>query len=219
MNAKFLEPRGRSASCIQSALVLTISLLLQLSVNAEIVELSITGYWSERDFKVIQKSDQSYSVAQPKFDGKVLGISPSAGEVTFTIVVNTDESVFFAKGTQNIERDGKAYTLEHDLYGYKEVSLADGTFSFGSATWRTEGILTGLEGPNDSRVALWTDTDITKEDPVRMSFRMFGNADGLKADLFVGGRSATKIGRQFLLWEYYAGEEIRSMKYVAKRKV
>ena len=206
------------AGYYQSVLALAICLLLQSVVNAEIVEFRITGYWSEKDFKVIQKSDPSYSVDQPRVDGKGLGVSPSGGEVTLTLLVNTDRSVFFAKGAENIGRDGKVYTLEHDFYGYKEVSLADSTFSFGSATWKTEGILTGLEGPNGTLAALWTDTDITKEDPARMSFRMFGKAEGLKADLFVGGRSATKIGRQFLLWEYYAGEEIRSYKYVGKRK-
>lgn len=47
---------------------------------------------------------------------------------------------------------------------------------------------------------------------------MFGKADGLTADLFVGSRTHKSIGTQFLLWEYYKGEEIRSMKYTTKTK-
>ncbi|MEO7660628.1 MAG: hypothetical protein ABIV48_13520, partial [Pyrinomonadaceae bacterium] len=65
----------------------------------------------------------------------------------------------------------------------------------------------------------WTDTDITKGDPTKLSFRMFGKAEGLTADLFVGSRGHESIGPQFLLWEYYKGEEIRSTKYTAKSKV
>ncbi|MDQ3490327.1 MAG: hypothetical protein M3449_04575, partial [Acidobacteriota bacterium] len=69
------------------------------------------------------------------------------------------------------------------------------------------------------KAALWTDVDITKQDPTRLSFRMFGKADGLTEDLFVGSRTYGSIGRQFLLWEYYKGEEIRSIKYTTKSKI
>ncbi len=204
---------------LTACLVLAVILFSQNVVSAEIVELSITGYWSEGNFKVTGKSDQSFSPADPNFDGKVLGVAPSAGQVTFDLVVDTDRSMFFPKGAHTTLSDGKAYTLAHDFYGYRAASLAGGPFAFGTARWRTDGIVTRLEGPDGVQAALWTDVDITKEDPGRVSFRMFGKAEGILADLFVGGRSATSIGDQFLLWEYYAGEEIRSMKYVAKRKV
>jgi hypothetical protein len=77
-------------------------------------------------------------------------------------------------------------------------------------------VLTALDGPNGSKAALWTDTDITKDDPTRLSFRMFGKAGKLSADLFVGSRTQSRIGDSFLLWEYYKGEEIRSTKYTVK---
>jgi hypothetical protein len=48
---------------------------------------------------------------------------------------------------------------------------------------------------------------------------MFGKADGLTADLFVGSRTHGSIDMQFLLWEYYKGEEIRSVKYTTKTRI
>ena len=218
MNTQFVRPPRGSTTFYSKVLVLVFCLFLQSAVNAEIVELSITGYWSEGNFKVTRKSDQSYSPADPKFDGKVLGIAPSAGQVTVELLVSTDDSIFFPKGASTTAADGSAYTLAHNFYGYREVSLAGGTFSFGNAIWRTDGILARLEGPNRVQAALWTDVDITKEDPARVSFRMFGKAEGIQADLFVGSRTPGSIGGQFLLWEYYMGEEIRSKKYAAKRK-
>ena len=42
---------------------------------------------------------------------------------------------------------------------------------------------------------------------------MFGWAPGLQADVFFGSRTLQTISTQYLLWEYYAGEEIRSQTY------
>lgn len=219
MNTKFLTRMPKwSSRFAPFVLVLVISLFTGHSAKAEIVELSVTGHWSEGDFKVTDSSDKLYDPANPKFDGKVFGVAPSAGNVTLRLLVNTDGGVFFPKGSGFTADGVGAYTLAHDFYGYREVVLVGDAYSFGSAIWRTEGILAGLEGPDQVKAALWTDVDITKEDPTRVSFRMFGKADGLTADLFVGSRIHGSIGRQFLLWEYYKGEEIRSAKYTAKSK-
>jgi hypothetical protein len=186
--------------------------------NAEVVELSITGYWTKDHFKVKDGFNDFPKAQNPKFDGTVFGVEPSAGEVTLKLLVNTADSVFFAKGSFFIADGVGAYELRHDFYGYRNVTLAGDTFTFGTAAWKSDGILAGLEGPERVKAALWTDVDITKGDPGRVSFRMFGKADGLKADLFVGSRTPFSIGGEFLLWEYYAGEEIRSNKYTVKSR-
>jgi hypothetical protein len=200
-------------------LLLILSLCTVHLVSAEVVELTITGYWSDKDIKVTNGSDKSYNLADPKFDGKIFGIAPAAGDLSLRLLVNTNGVIFFPKGTTfTTDRTG-TYSLSHDFYGYKQVTLVDETYSFGSATWKSDGILTGLEGPSDTKAALWTDVDLTQADPARISFRMFGQAPGLTTDLFIGSRTPFSIGPQFLLWEYYKGEEIRSSKYTAKSKV
>ena len=219
MNIRYsIGTHKRSTRFAPFGLVLVVSLFIGHPVKAEIVELSITGYWSERDFKVTDKLNRSYDPADPKFDGKVFGLAPSAGNLTLQLLVNTDAVMSFPKGTGFTADGVGAYSLEHDFYGYREVLLVGDAFSFGSAAWRPDGIVAGLEGPDGSKAALWTDVDITKKDPTRISFRMFGKSDGLMADLFVGSRTHRSIGMQFLLWEYYKGEEIRSMKYTARAK-
>lgn len=75
--------------------------------------------------------------------------------------------------------------------------------------------MTGLVGVDGLTKALWTDTDIASVDPTRLSFRMFGDWEGSSADMFFGSRTATTIGGQFLTWEYFGGEEIRSNSYSA----
>lgn len=208
-----------SAMLAQFVLVLILSLCTAHVVEAENVEVTITGYWSDRDIKVTSTRDKLYDPADPKVDGKIFGVAPAAGEVTLRLLISTEGFVFFPKGsTFTTERTG-TYSLAHDFYGYKQVALVDDTFSFGNAIWKSGRILSGLEGPSDSKAALWTDTDITQTDPSRLSFRMFGEAPGLSADLFVGSRTPFSIGQQFLLWEYYKGEEIRSNKYLVKSKV
>jgi len=214
-----IRPSKRSARFARLVLILIFILFTEHSAKAEIVELSITGYWSAGDIKITDITDKSYDPANPKFDGKVFGISPAAGNLNLQLLVNTDGSIFFPKGSQFTADGVGTYSLKHDFYGYKEVGLVDGVYSFGSAVWRSDGILAGLKGPDSVKAALWTDVDITKQDPTRLSFRMFGKADGLTADLFVGSRTYGSIGRQFLLWEYYKGEEIRSIKYTTKSKI
>ncbi len=209
----------RSVKFAQFLLVLIISVFIAHTAKAEIVELSITGYWSERDFKVTNKSDASFNPADPRFDGKVFGVAPSVGNVTIQLLVDTEESIFFPKGSQFTADGVRAYSLIHDFYGYRKVTLVGDTYSFGSAIWRSGGILANLEGPDRAKATLWTDVDIAKTNPTKVSFRMFGKAEGLRADLFVGSRTHESIGMQFLLWEYFKGEEIRSRNYSARAKI
>jgi len=198
--------------------VLVLFLFAASAANAETVELTITGYWSEGNFKVTGRSDASYDPADPKFDGKVFDLSPSDGNLSLVLLVNTERAVFYPEGSETSDAYGRPYSLTHDFYGYREVALVGGTYTFGGAVWDTSGVLTRLEGPKDSKAALWTDVDITKGDPTKVSFRMFGKAGKLSADLFVGSRTPNTIGNSFLLWEYYKGEEIRSEKYKASAR-
>src|SRR5215203_1683271 len=91
VNTKFFirMPKG-CARFAQFVLVLVICLFVMHTTKAEIVELSITGHWSEGDFKVTNRLDELYNTANPKFDGKVFGVAPSAGNVTLQLLVNTD---------------------------------------------------------------------------------------------------------------------------------
>lgn len=199
-------------------LILFLGLLTTGTVRAETIELTITGSWSETDFKVTRKSDASYDPSNPKFDGKVFDLSPSDGNLSLVLLVNTDRVVVFPKGSEFVDRTGRSYRLSHDFYGYGEVTLPGGSYNFGGAVWKASGMLTGLVGPNGTKAALWTDVDITKGDPAKVSFRMFGRAGKLSADLFFGSRTASTIGDSFLLWEYYKGEEIRSRRYTARSR-
>lgn len=197
---------------------ITTLLLSQASV-AEIVELTITGHWSEKDFKVTSKKDGRFDPANPKFDGFVFGVAPAEGSVAIQLLVNTDACVFFANGSEYTASGVGSYTLAHDFYGYRNVTLVGGSFTFGRATWKSEGILSRLDGPDGQQASLWTDSDITKSDPTKVSFRMFGKAESLTPDIFVGSRTHSTIDNQFLLWEYYRGEEIRSYKYKVSARV
>ena len=144
-------------------LVLGISLFLVQTARAEIVELSIAGRWTEKDFKVTSRKDGRYDPANPKFDGLVFGVAPIEGSVTLQLLINTDGNIFFAKGAEFAAEGVGAYTLSHDFYGYRDVTLVGGSFTFGGAVWGSDGILAGLEGPERVKAALWTDTDITKK--------------------------------------------------------
>ncbi|MEO7659412.1 MAG: hypothetical protein ABIV48_07335, partial [Pyrinomonadaceae bacterium] len=124
----------------QIVLILIFSLFINHSARAEIVELSITGYWSEKDFKVTKKLDQLYNPADPIFDGRVFGVDPSAGSVTLQPLVNTEGSIFFQKGSGFTAKGVGTYSLSHDFYGYRDVTLVGGTYSFGNAIWRSDGI-------------------------------------------------------------------------------
>lgn len=207
------------AKFLSFVLSLVVGFFSVQTAKAGIVEVIITGNWSEKDFKVTSKKNAHYDSTNAKFDGLVFGMAPSDGGVTLNLIVNTEDSIFFAKDAA-FSADGVGpYTLKHDLYGYREVSLVDGSFRFGSAIWKSDGILRGLEGPDRVKAALWTDANITKGEPTRVSFRMFGRAGDLTADIFVGSRTHSLIGTQFLLWEYYNGEEIRSEQYKVSTRV
>ena len=196
----------------------TLFVFATLSARAETIELTVTGRWSEGDFKVAGRPGTFYNAADPAADGKVFDLSPSDGSMSLILLVSTDNALFFARDSETSDSTGRIHSLTHDFYGYSDVKLVGGYYTFGGAVWNSSGVLKDLIGPNGSKAALWTDVDITKVDPTRLSFRMFGKAGKLSADLFVGSRTPSTIGRQFLLWEYYAGEEIRSSKYTARAR-
>ena len=174
--------------------------------NAAIIDLTITGSWTASDYDVSSTGPSVGALGVPvENDDLVFGTSPSDGSATFTLRVNTDSAVSFSSGYNGIT---------HDWYGYSDVTLV-GTYTFGSASWETSDILTGLVGVDGLARALWTDTDIALADPTRLSFRMMGDWEGSTADMFIGSRTSTTIGNQFLMWEYYQGEEIRSASYSA----
>lgn len=179
---------------------------LPMAAKASSVDLTITGAWIASDYDVSSTGPTTGATGVPQEDDDlVFGTAPSAGSTSFTLRVDTSSVVSFATGQ---------FGVTHDWFGYDLVSLPGG-HSFGSASWDTSDILTGLVGPNGSTAALWTDTDLTLGDPTKVSFRMFGDWEGSSADLFVGSRTATTIGDQFLMWEYFGGEEIRSSSYSA----
>ena len=174
-------------------------------VHATIVDLTISGSWTADDYDVSSTGPDGGLGIPEEDDDLVFGTAASDGSTTFTLRVNTDSAVSYATGYNGIT---------HDWFGYSDVSLL-GTHTFGSASWTTDDILTGLVGVDGLTKALWTDTDIASADPTRLSFRMFGDWEGNNADLFIGSRTTTTIGNQFLMWEYYQGEEIRSNTYSA----
>ena len=175
------------------------------SAQAAIVDLEVTGSWLASDFDVSSTGTNPSSGVPQEDDDQVFGVAPSDGSTTFTLRVDTSSVIKFATGD---------FGVTHDWFGYDLVELLGG-HSFGSASWDTADILTSLVGPNGSSAALWTDTDISVASPTRLSFRMFGDWEGPNADLFIGSRTATTIGDQFLMWEYFEGEEIRSNNYRA----
>jgi hypothetical protein len=158
------------------------------SAKGDIVELCLTGTWTADDFKVEDPPTPHVSA-----DGTVFGVPPSDGSNSITLRVDTDD-VFLTEG---------------GWYGYSVVTLVAPPHTFGTASWEDSGIL-NLQGPGTATKAkLWTNTDISIEAPTRVYFRIFGTAPELRADIFFGGT-------QYLLWEYYAGEEIRSQTYYAE---
>ncbi len=177
------------------------------NVQSAIVYLSITGSWTAANYDVSSTGTGGAIEIPEEDDNLVFGTAPSDGSTTFTLRVDTSSAVSFATGYNGIT---------HDWYGYSDVTLL-GTHTFGSASWKTADILTGLVGVDNLTKALWTDTDIALADPTRLSFRMFGDWVGNTADLFIGtNRTITTIGTKFLLWEYFGGEEIRSGTYSAE---
>lgn len=171
------------------------------SAQAAIIDLTITATWEASDFDVSSTGPSPGAIGIPEEDDDlVFGVAPSAGSTSFTLRVNTSPVVSFSSGD---------FGVTHDWFGYSDVQLV-GTHTFGTASWTTSDILTALEGPNGSSAALWVDTDLSVAAPSLISFRMQGDWTGEAADLFVGSRSPTTIGTQFLMWEYFAGEEIRN---------
>ncbi len=167
------------------------------------VDLTVTASWTATNFDVSSTGPNAPLGISEENDDKVFGIAPSAGSTSFVLRVETDSAVSYASGYNGIT---------HDWFGYSEVELL-GTHTLGTASWTTVDILTNLVGVDGLTRALWTDADITAANPTRLSVRMFGDWDGSTADLFVGPRTTTTIGTQFLAWEYFGGEEIRTNNY------
>jgi len=145
------------------------------------VDLYVTRSWSSGDFDVTDPTDSAYDPTNSRFDGKVFGVSPSDGSSTIHLRVETDSIVSFSAG-YSYDYLGTTYALEHDFYGYSDVTLVNDPFTFGSATWENGGIITSLIGPDSLGAALRTDTDISVSAPPLLSFRMYGTGDGLTAD-------------------------------------
>lgn len=179
-----------------SALVLS---TLPLSVNAAVIDLDITGSWTAADFGTNPVDGQVDG------DDDVFGLSPYDGSVTVSLRVDTAGAIVYTTGEAGVT---------HDWYGYQTVEVLEDVM-LGSATWSAGVIPTFLDGPEGTQAYLWTDTDITAGDPTRLSFRIYGEHDGGTADMFFGSRSTTTIFDQFLVWEYYRGDEIRSATYSA----
>ncbi len=191
---------------ITHPLIIASLLAFSSALQASVIDLTVTGSWTKSDYDVSSTGPTVGALGIPEEnDDLVFGTAPSDGSTTFTLRVNTDSAVSFATGYNGIT---------HDWFGYSDVTLL-GTHTFGSASWTTSDILIGLVGVDGLTKALWTDTDIASADPSRLSFRMFGDWEGNSADMFFGSRTATTIGNQFLMWEYYEGEEIRSNTYSA----
>lgn len=174
---------------------------------ADTVELTITGTWTAADFDV-SHTDAAATPAT-RDDDLVFGFAPFDGSLSFTLVVDTATEVVYLPGPDPVTTP---------FYGYTGVTLKN-PIVFGSATFETSGILTGLVGPNGATAALWTNADLDNASPTQLSFRVGGTFDGSgNADLFVGTRNAgpggLSFGDQFLLWEYF-GEEIRSSTFTA----
>ena len=202
-NAKNVDWLKRLTSAIIPLMLVGIG---ASSANATVIDLSVTMSWLEDDYDVSSDGLSSGAPGVPEADdGLVFGTAASDGSTTFVLRVETSSAISFLTGD---------FGVTHDWFGYSDVELLGG-HSFGSASWDTASISTGLVGPNASSAALWTNTDIETADPSLLSFRMFGDWEGNSADLFVGSRSPFTISGSALLWEYFAGEEIRSNSYSA----
>jgi hypothetical protein len=107
-------------------------LLITASLGfADLVNLSLTGSWTAADFKTGSKSDS---------DGEVFGLAPYDGSLTLNLLVNTNKFVSYSAG-YSYDYFGTTYTLSHDWFGYSDVTLVDGYFSFGNAVWDNSSIL------------------------------------------------------------------------------
>jgi len=179
------------------------SMLVSSTAHAVLVELTVTGFYASDDFFISPTETDPPTGVPEENDDLVFGVAPSDGSTTFTLRIDTASASFFPAGHLSNGTD----TLTHDWYGYTDVELV-GTHTFGTASWDTSSILTGLIGPDGTTAALWTDADIASANPTRLSFRMFGSGDGITADLFVGSRTPTTIGTSFLIHEFFAGEAI-----------
>lgn len=193
--------------------ILASSCLLAGNASAAIVNVDITASWTATDFTV----STTPNPADPAADGAVFGVVPSTGSTTIKLTVDTSSAVSFNAGyTYNYL--GTNYTLAHDWFGYQNVTLSN-PHTFGSASWTSANILTALIGVDGLTAGLWTDSDITSSNPTRASFRMQSTVGSETADLFVGSRTPDTIGTQFLLWEFFGGEEIRLDGYTVNTSV
>lgn len=177
---------------------------------ASVVNLTLTANWEASDYDV-SSTGPGGSSAPEADDDKVFGFSPSAGSLSVTLQVDTASGTFYAAGSD--ER-------VHDFYGYTDVSIVGGSFSFGDATWTDSNIQTGLVGADGDLASLWTDGDLSAGASTLASFRMISPWEDAAADIFFGSRIATltslgstAITDSFLVWEYFGGEEIRTSGY------
>ncbi|MGH1458847.1 MAG: hypothetical protein ACRBBT_08090 [Paracoccaceae bacterium] len=172
---------------------------LPFTASAAIIDLDITGSWTSADFGTnpVDGIDDG--------NDDVFGLSPYDGSVTVSLRVDTAGAIVYTTGEAGVT---------HDWYGYQTVEVV-GDVTLGSATWSAGVTPVNLVGPESTTAYLWTDTDITAGDPTLLSFRIFGEHDGGTADMFFGSRTSTTIGTQFLAWEYFGGDEIRSATYSA----
>lgn len=201
--------------CTAAAAILAATTLFANSAQASVVELVVTGSWSSTDYDVSSTGPTVGATGAPEEDDdKVFGTDPADGSVTFSLLVDTSSvSSFLTTGPDPVV---------HDFFGYSNVTLKD-PVTIGDATWDSTSSLTSLVGPGGASALLWTDTDLTTGSPSLLSFRMFGTWAGTgatgSADMFIGprtvGGSGMSIGTQFLTWEYFGGEEIRSNTYSA----
>lgn len=198
-----------------AAAILAASTLFAHTAQASVIELVVTGTWSTSDYDVSSTGPTAGATGAPEEDDdKVFGTDPSDGSISFSLLVDTSSAVSYLTGG--------AEPVLHDFFGYSNVTLKD-PVTLGDATWDSTSALTSLVGPGGASALLWTDTDLTTGSPSLLSFRMFGTWAGTgatgSADMFIGprsvGGSGMSIGTQFLTWEYFGGEEIRSNTYSA----
>lgn len=188
---------------MKHVLVGSLIAMAPMAAQAALVDLELTANWVAADYDV-SSTGPSGSTAAESDDGAVFGVAPSDGSLSLTLRVQTNSADFFAAGT------GGRF---HDFYGYSDVEILGGTFTYGSATWSTSDII-NLEGPNPASANLWTDTDLESGDPTRVSFRMIADWFDANADIFFGSRTgtiadgATQIRDNFSMSEYFAGERI-----------
>lgn len=166
--------------------------------------LTLSAEWTASDYDV-SSTGPAGSTSAATDDDLVFGTAPSSGSLSLDLLVDAGSSQFFAGGV-----NGRA----HDFYGYSDVSIVGGSFSFGTATW-TDSSIISLDGPEGSSAVLWTDAALGDNALSLASFRMLAPWEDATADIFFGSRigtvaaGSTQILDNFLVWEYYLGEEIR----------